>query len=157
MYNDDAVAGYLLPDGTWDWNELFDQTGAKEDMSFILYQEPGCFPSSYSTYFDWLALGKPNCWCGIYGNPQWPYQCDGDTDGTTAGFLKRRVWDLDYDLLVANWGKQITDPTLDPCADIDHLGAGFLKRRVWDLDYDILVDNWGKKDSEMPGDCVRPE
>ena len=41
--NDDAVAGELSTDSTapaWEWIELFDQTGASEDMSFMLLTEP---------------------------------------------------------------------------------------------------------------------
>jgi len=160
MYNDDAVAGYVNPDGTgWTWQELFDQTEASEDMSFILFQEPGCFPSSYSTYFDWLALGKPNCWCGIYGNPQWPYQCDGDADGVDSGMpFKYRVYGGDVTMLINNWKKKITDPTLDPCADFDHKDSGMpFKYRVYGGDVTTLINNWKKKDTDLPGDCVRPE
>jgi hypothetical protein len=157
VYNDDAVAGYPNYDGTWNWYELYDQTGTSEDMSFMLFTEPGCFPSSYSTYFDWLALGKPNCWCGVYGNPMWPYQCDGDADNLTEGLLKYRIYNNDYDVLVANWKKKITDPTLNACADFDHKSEGLLQYRVYNLDYNVLVANWKKKDSNLPGNCVRPE
>jgi len=115
----------------------------------ITFAPADCYPSSFGQqYTDWVTLGKPDCWCS-------PYQCDGDADGTTAGLLKRRVWDNDYDIMAANWGKKITDPTLNPCADFDHKGAGLLKRRVWDPDYDILAANWGKKDTAMPGDCPK--
>ncbi len=39
-YNDDAVAGYFDAASGWTWQELYDQTGESEDMSFILYTEP---------------------------------------------------------------------------------------------------------------------
>jgi len=108
-----------------------------------------CYPSSLGQqYTDWVTLGKPDCWCTLY-------QCDGDADVATAGLAKLRVAQGDYDILSANWGKKITDPTLDPCADFDHKGAGLAKLRVSQADYDILSLNWGKKDSAMPGDCPK--
>ena len=156
---DDAVAGYTGTTGGWIWEELYDQTGVSEDMSFVLFTEPGCFPSTYSTYFDWLTLGKPNCWCGIYGNPQWPYQCDGDADNKTEGSLtKWRVSLNDLNIIIANWKKKITDPALDPCADIDHKQEGALtKWRVSLNDLNIIIANWKKKDAQLPANCVRPE
>ena len=157
MFNDDAVAGYQGSTGGWIWEELYDQTGMSEDMSFVLFTEPGCFPSSYTTYDDWLALGKPNCWCGIYGTPQWPYQCDGDADNATEGALKFRVSANDLNLVIANWKKKITDPTLNPCADIDHKSEGALKFRVSANDLNIIIANWKKKDAQLPANCVRPE
>jgi len=42
-YNNDAVAGTLRTDSTgatWRWTELYDLTGASEDMSFMLFTEP---------------------------------------------------------------------------------------------------------------------
>jgi hypothetical protein len=109
-----------------------------------------CFPSSYSTYNDWVTLGKPDCWCS-------PYQCDGDVDGATQGFFKHRVFGNDINLLVANWKKKIDDPTLDPCADVDHKPQGFFKFRVFGNDIAIVVANWKAKDADLAGDCPRPE
>ncbi len=43
MFNDDAVTGYLNtggPEPKWIWQELHDQTGRSEDMSFILFTKP---------------------------------------------------------------------------------------------------------------------
>jgi hypothetical protein len=34
VYNDDAVEGYYDPPGGWFWDELYDQNGVSEDMSF---------------------------------------------------------------------------------------------------------------------------
>jgi len=50
--NDDAVAGQLSTDSTapaWEWTELYDQTGASEDMSFMLFTEPVPCDSSKTT------------------------------------------------------------------------------------------------------------
>jgi len=41
VFNDDAVAGSHDPaTGEWFWQELYDQTGISEDMSFILFTDP---------------------------------------------------------------------------------------------------------------------
>ncbi|GAF78847.1 unnamed protein product, partial [marine sediment metagenome] len=42
VYNDDAVQGYpTFNNGEdWGWYEVFDETGASADMSFILYTDP---------------------------------------------------------------------------------------------------------------------
>ena len=163
--NDDAVAGHMVIDPTGDrpsptlvvWEELHDQLGMSEDMSFILFTEPGCFPCTYSTYADWLAFGKPDCWCAPPNGSG--YQCDGDADGKDSGGLtKYRVFTGDLTLIVANWKKKAGDATLDPCADIDHKDSGGLtKYRVFTGDLTRLVTNWKKKDTQLLGDCPRPE
>ncbi|MFQ6034772.1 MAG: hypothetical protein ACE5NM_02860 [Sedimentisphaerales bacterium] len=114
--------------------------------------QPDSFPSSYSTYNDWVALGKPDCW-------NTKYQCDGDADGQTSGFpFNFRVFTGDLALIVDNWKKKIDDPTLDPCADIDHKDSGFpFEFRVFTADLAKIVANWKKTDTELPGDCPRPE
>jgi hypothetical protein len=109
-----------------------------------------CFPSSYSTYNDWVAMNKPDCWCA-------DYQCDGDVDGATETFFKYRVYGNDLNAVVANWKKVITDPDLDPCADIDHKSETFFKYRVYGNDLNIVVTNWKKTDATLPGDCPRSE
>jgi hypothetical protein len=127
-----------------------------EDMSFILFTEPGCFPSSYSTYWDWLALGKPNCWCGIYLNPpDWLYQCEGDT-ANDAQVIGWRVYTNDLTILANNWKKMINDPTLNPCADIDHKPQ-VIGWRCYTNDLTIMSNNWKKTAAQLPGNCPRPE
>ena len=158
--NDDAVAGYLDTTGAtavWKWQELHDQTGVSTDMSFMLFTEPGCFPCTYSTYADWLTLGKPDCWCEPPKGSG--YQCDGDADGVDSGGINKfRVFTGDLSLIVANWRKKAGDATLNPCADIDHKDSGGINKfRVFTGDLSILVANWRKKDAALPGDCPRPE
>jgi len=111
-----------------------------------------CLPLTYSTYNDWAALGSPACWCA-------PYQCDGDADGATQGFQKYRVMSNDLNIVSANWKKLIDDATLDPCADIDHKPQGFQKQkyRVMSNDLNIVIANWKKTDSDLAGNCPRPE
>jgi hypothetical protein len=109
-----------------------------------------CFPSTNPQYNTWVALGKPECWCN-------PYQCDGDIDGKdSGGFAKQQVSLADLNILVNNWQKKASDPTLDPCADLDHQDSGgFAKQQVSLADLNILVNNWQKKASQLPGDCPR--
>ena len=119
--------------------------------------EEGCFPLTYSTYQDWIALGAPDCWCGPtcgYG-----YQCDGDADGVMSAFpFMFRVFTGDLAMIVGNWKKRLGDPTLDPCADIDHKDSGGItKYRVFTADLARLVTNWKKKDAQLAGNCPRPE
>jgi len=124
-----------------------------------------CFPSTYSTYNDWVTLGKPACWCA---KPKGSgYQCDGDADGKDSGGINKfRVFTGDLSLIVANWKKKIDDRTLDPCADIDHKASGGITNyRVFVKDLNVLVANWKKKDrgnpfdpqTQLPGDCPRSE
>jgi len=153
---DNAVAGTMDPTGAgWEWRELFDQTGMSEDMSFILFTEPGCFPSWYSTYFDWLTFGKPNCWCA---RPQGTgYQCDGDVNSDTENpIFKWRVSASDLSRLILNWKKPIA--TADPCADVRHDAENpIFKWRVSASDISRLITNWKKTDAQLPGNCPRPE
>ena len=113
-----------------------------------------CFPRNFTTFNDWVTLGKPDCWCSGY-----KYQCDGDADGKDSGGLtKYRVFTGDLNLIVANWKKKTGDATLDPCADIDHKDSGGINKfRVFTGDLTRLVTNWRKKDTQLSGDCPRPE
>ncbi len=109
-----------------------------------------CFPSDFSTYNDWVFLGRPACWCT-------PYQCDGDVDAATEGLLNYRVYLTDFRAVLANWKKTIDDPTLDPCADIDHRPEGPAKYRVYTNDLSTVLANWQKIDTDLAGDCPRTE
>ena len=113
----------------------------------------GCFPCTYSTYSDWIKLGMPMCWCGTVGYLKWPYQCDGDIDNAPYG--PYRIYSDDLIILANNWKKRITDPTLNPCADITHKAYG--PYRVYADDLSVLATNWKKKPSQLPGNCPRPE
>jgi hypothetical protein len=148
VFNDDAVSGRFDPPGGWFWNELYDQTGQSEDMSFMLFTEPGCFPATHMDYFEWLAVGKPDCWC-------YPRQCHGDADGLLGGGPKTgyyAVGPLDLNILVSAW--LVLEPAFGPgiasipngiCADFAHdLGGGPKTGyyRVGPTDLNILVANW---------------
>ncbi|MHC4498587.1 MAG: DUF7901 domain-containing protein, partial [Planctomycetota bacterium] len=86
-FNDDAVAGFLDTSGDWVWEELYDQNEASEDMSFILFTEPDCLSMTAPEYADWVALGKPDCWC-------YRWQCRGDIDGIQTGPFHVAIPDL---------------------------------------------------------------
>lgn len=110
-----------------------------------------CLPSTYTTYTDWVDLGKPACWCQSY-------QCDGDADGSTEDPNNYRIYENDIHLIIANWKKKIDDETLDPCADIDHKDSGLpFKYRVYTNDLSIVTANWKKTDAQLGGDCPRSE
>jgi len=119
-----------------------------------VFKRGECYPQTYSTYGYWIAFGKPNCWCGMYGNPRWPYQCDGDCDGKTEGALKYRVFSEDLRCMAEQWKRTIAQVT-NPCADFDHKPEGAMKYRVFSKDLGILVANWKKKDAQLPN-CPRP-
>jgi hypothetical protein len=111
-----------------------------------------CFPRNFTTFNDWVAFGKPDCWCS-------PYHCDGDADvKDSGGVAKYCVFTGDLSLIVDNWKKKPGDPDFNPCADIDHKDSGGItKYRVFVKDLAILVANWKKKCAELPGNCPRPE
>jgi hypothetical protein len=89
VFNDDAVAGYQNPtNGLWVWDELYDQTDASEDMSFMLFTDPNVC-STCANYNcdarvnfvdfadfadDWLWTGP----AGGYNNSD--LNCDGSVD-----------------------------------------------------------------------------
>jgi hypothetical protein len=144
-----STAGWLDPCGPADDGEV-------EDYMVVVRE---CFPFWYSTYSDWVAYGRPLCWCNSAQGGTGDYQCDGDADGFEEGlFVKYRVWVSDLGMLISNWMKQMGDPTLNPCADIDHKEEGlFVKYRVYTADLGILINNWMKTSAQLPGDCPRPE
>jgi len=126
--------------------------------------EPDCFPNTDAArYADWVAYGKPDCWCNsaaIIGRPPTQlgdYQCDGDADGLTEGTItKYRVSLKDLNMIIADWKKKMGAAGLKPCADIDHKPEGTItKYRVSLNDLNILILNWKKKDTALPGNCPR--
>jgi parallel beta-helix repeat protein len=124
--------------------------GGTTEASKSLALVPECFPTTYSTYNDWITLGSPCCWC-------WQYHCDGDTDCGRETLFEYRIYSKDLGLIVDNWKRKIDDPQLDPCADIDHKSEMFFNYRVYGKDLAMVVANWKKKDADLVGDCPRPE
>jgi hypothetical protein len=104
---------------------------------------------------EWLAVGRPDCWCSFFN----PRQCHGDADDKSQGKQKYWVSTDDLDILIAAWNKPFTEidgktvggvPLI--CADFDHLPQGKQKYRVSTNDLDILVANWQVADGPAP-DC----
>jgi hypothetical protein len=126
-----------------------------DDIQVVRRIVAECLPSSNRQYEDWVALGKPRCWCAPPDGSG--YQCDGDADGGTETAFRYRIYSKDSNLIVQNWKKKIDDPTLNPCADIDHKAETVFKYRVYTKDLSIIVTNWKKTDAALPGDCPRPE
>ena len=125
-----------------------------------------CFPSTFTTYADWVTYLKPKCWCNKLADPAatGDYQCDGDADGINSGTpYYYRVYTGDIGAIIANWRKKMGDPVLNPCADIDHISSGApYYYRVYTGDVGRIITNWRKKDAgtggtALPGNCPRPE
>ncbi len=94
VFNDDAVAGTWNPTGgNWVWSELYDQIGASEDMSFILYTHD-----------------YPPCWACLT-------QCHGDSN--CDGFVNT----LDFPAYRNSFYKSYPDPLYDPCGDFNRDGT----------------------------------
>ena len=141
----------------------------------IVMPQEDCFPitpnyAGQRADYDAYKLYNNNpsrvdCWCnndllsGNCINQPCVFQCDGDANGDTEGlFTKYRVYTNDLGLIITHWKKKITDPTIDPCADVGHDSEGlFTKFRVYTNDLGIVIDNWKKKDSDLPGNCPRPD
>jgi hypothetical protein len=123
-----------------------------------------CFPSSNPRYADWVAFGKPLCWC-------YARQCRGDADGKKqgsafAGYMYVSTDDLNR--LIAAW--QVKEPPKGPgiatipngiCADFNHdrqgsAFAGYM--RVSTDDLAIMITSWQVKEPPkglgILGDCV---
>jgi hypothetical protein len=138
------------------------EDAAEVDQREVCYMfVTDCFPSTFTTYPDWVTYGKPDCWCNSAIKPSATgnYQCDGDGDGAVYGYQKYRVYSPDLTLLVNNWKKTIAQGP-NPCADYDHKAYGYQKYRVYSPDLTILVNKWKKTDSGLPGNCgtlARPE
>jgi len=131
--------------------------GAAEYNSLFLNSE--CFPKAHPTYAEWLNVGKPNCWCGLYATAARPRQCHGDADGISQGKNKYWISTNDLDILIAAWNKpfaEIESQTLYGidliCADFDHRPQGKNAYRVSVKDLDILIANWQLTDGPDP-DC----
>ncbi|MHC4675319.1 MAG: DUF7901 domain-containing protein [Planctomycetota bacterium] len=145
-FNDDAVTGtFDSAAGAWSWTELYDQMDESEDMSFVLFTEPGCFPCAHPDYDEWLLVGKPDCWC-------YPRQCHGDVDNIAEGKGGFWVYSQDLITLLLGWGKPLGALTgNDICADIDHAAEGKGVFRVYSQDLITLLLNWGS--AATPPDC----
>ena len=97
-------------------------------------------------------LWDPTIWC-------WKFHCDGDADGAAEGTLKWRIAFNDMNILAGNWKKtrELYPAGADPAADVDHDKEGTLKWRVSFNDLNIIAANWKLKNTDLPGNCPRPD
>jgi hypothetical protein len=108
-------------------------------------------PESYTgpQMDEWVAVGKPDCWCASIN----PRQCHGDADGQSQGKNKYWVSTNDLNILIEAWNKPLESLTGNQiCADFDHLPQGKNKYRVSTNDLNILIANWQLADAPAP-DC----
>lgn len=105
----------------------------------ILAPDGECMLPSHPSYAQWVAVGKPECWCASVN----PRQCKGDADGLSQGKNNWWVSTNDLGILVAAWNKPVEQLTGNQiCADFDHLPQGKQNWRVSTNDLGILVANW---------------
>jgi len=129
---------------------------------FTVKEQPDCLPSYDPGYADWVAFGKPTCWC-------YARHCHGDADGLKQGSAAlgyMYVGTNDLNILISGW--KILDPPKGPgvtpaqaCADFDHLKQGSAAlgyMRVGTNDLAILIASWKvlepPKGPGVPGNCV---
>ncbi len=136
-------------------------TPAEKCIDIIL----DCFPSDNpAAYADWVAFGKPECWC-------YARQCHGDADGLKQGsIVTGYMYVSTNDLIILADAWQIKEDPKGPgilslpggiCADFDHGQQGSIVTgymRVSTNDLIILANNWQIKEDPkgpgIPGDCV---
>ena len=137
----DADMKINLPDTDFDGQPRI--LGCRIDIGADEAEVESCITAADTEYDDWIALGKPCCWCQ-------PYQCYGDIDGSAETVYKYRIFSGDLDLLTANWMKKIGDASLNPCADVDHRDSGPPHQyRVYYNDLAVLISNWKKTEAEL--------
>jgi parallel beta-helix repeat protein len=101
-----------------------------------------CLGECAPEYADWVAWGKPNCWC-------FKRQCRGDADGVKTGGVWVQTYDLN--LLKSAFNKADTIVKNIPngiCADLNHAKTGGV--RVQTLDLNILKSFFNKAETSVP-------
>ncbi len=91
-----------------------------KDLAFELWTNNDCFPSTDPSYWLWVSLGKPKCWC-------YPCHPHGDYNGDDL------ITAIDVQALLAAWPPN----PYDPCGDFNH--DGFITA----IDVQILLASWG--------------
>jgi hypothetical protein len=117
-----SAAGTNAPTGQADDGEVEDH--------MVEIEELDCLSISAPEYADWVAWGKPKCWC-------YPRQCRGDIDGLRI--LMKWVQGADLTAFRAAFLKTNAQLALIPngiCADLDH--KAILMKRVQGADLTIF-------------------
>lgn len=136
LYTGSGAGGSGPPEGY-----IFGET---EDYYFT---PPDCFPRDHPDYNDWVAVGKPYCWC-------YPRQCRGDATDFCYGKTPYCASIDDLEVLKAAWNNShLWLPYI--CADFDHKPYGKFQYRVSIPDLQILKENWNVEHVDTPPDCFR--
>jgi len=136
-----------------------------------MFEGSECLPKCHPDYNEWLEVGKPSCWCGLYATPPCAWQCQGDADCLRGGSVKTgyyRVGPSDLNILIPCW--LVKEPPKGPgiasipgciCADFGHDAQGSAKTglmRVSTNDLNILIASWLVKEPPngpgIPTDCA---
>jgi hypothetical protein len=114
---------------------------------------PLCVKDTAPFYNDWVAFGKPNCWC-------YARNCKGDADGLKQGSAVTGYWFVgtnDLNILVAAW--QVKEAPKGPgiatiangiCADFARDKQGSAVTGYWRVgtnDLNKLVASWQIKEA----------
>lgn len=137
-----------------------------DDCGTIAAPQPTeCVSSTAPFYADWVAFGKPACWC-------YAKNCKGDVDGKQQGNVIQgytNVYTDDLAVLLAAYG--VREPTKGPgiasiqngiCADFARNQQGNVIQgyaRVYTDDLAILLANYGVREAPKGpgiGDCSGP-
>ncbi|HOT71838.1 MAG TPA: hypothetical protein PLX18_00680 [Anaerohalosphaeraceae bacterium] len=136
-----------------------------DDCGAIAAPSTECVSSTAPFYADWVAFGKPACWC-------YAANCKGDADGLKEGNALagyRKVYTGDLNILLSAY--DIKEPPKGPgiatipngiCADFDRTKEGNALagyRRVYTGDLNILLANYDVKEPPKGpgiGDCAGP-
>ncbi len=138
-----------------------------DDCGTIAAPQPTeCVSSTAPFYADWVAFGKPACWC-------YAANCKGDADGKTEGTAfggYKRVYTKDLAILLAAYN--VLEPPKGPgiatipngiCADFDRKAEGTAfggYKRVYTKDLAILLANYNILEPPKGpgiGDCAGPD
>jgi len=120
------------------WNHSLTSTDLAAGVQLTLKPTSSCILSDCSDNADWVAWGKPSCWCN-------PRQCRGDIDGIKNGPFWVGIPDLN--LLRAAFNKIDLDlPEGGICADLDHIRNGPFRVGIPDLNILRLYFNMFEDD-----------
>ena len=142
-----AVISWVAPICSVDPDAAVTCEGEGSGVVRIDYESLGeddldCMASTNPHYADWVAWGKPDCWC-------YSRQCRGDIDGIKTGPFW--ISALDKAALRAAFNKtdiELADVPNGICADLDHLKFGPF--RVQSLDKIIFRTFFNKPACLMP-------